>query len=261
MCTSFSTASRATSSGVWNSGPTSRRSRDRRTPWRSPSGRGRGRPGPSWRRGCAGARPSSSRTLDEPCARARRLSVIADLPARRRRRSSCIGARWRPNTFSSAKRNLADRRLGARGVDREFEQVAAPPARACVSASSAASTAARVARALAAAQLVELQLRAPRRCRSSARRSRRRSRGWIRVDADDRLLAGIDARLRARGRFLDAQLRHALLRSPWPCRRGSRLPRYAPSALRARSCVSRSTIERAAPGIDDARRCRFPAAG
>ena len=78
-----------------------RRSRGRRTPWRSPSGRGRGRPGPSWRRGCAGAGPAPARTARRaPGPR----GPSRPPPPRRctRPRSYGSGPVYRPKTSSMA---------------------------------------------------------------------------------------------------------------------------------------------------------------
>ena len=93
-CTSASTAcARDLGRASGTAGRRRRRSRGRRTPWRSPSGRGRGRPGPSWRRGCAGgARASAANSLDELAGAQRR--------SRRCRRPRCG---TRPGSYGSAR--------------------------------------------------------------------------------------------------------------------------------------------------------------
>ena len=121
-------------------------------------------------------------------------------------------------------RDLADRGAGARRADREFEQIAVA-ARGLGQRVERGLDGGDVARALELLQLGEL---------AGAHLGivdlqhvdldvRLRPVG---VDADQRLLAGIDARLRARRRFLDAHLRQALLDRRRHAAERSRPPRY-----------------------------------
>ena len=186
-----------------------RRSRGRRTRWRSPWRLGRARPGPSWRRGCAGRRPSALANAST------RLRICGELLVVLVRRS--VHAGDGADLGAVAAEHLLHRighladggsRPGRLDAEREQVAVAAAPvgrarrARPATAASSRAAAAARGERSAA---------RAPRRCRCRACRRGRASLEPVLVDADDDLVAAVDRGLAARGRLLDAQLRHARL--------------------------------------------------
>ena len=148
-------------------------------------------------------------------------------PCDRRRRSSAPSATWRPKTFSSAS-EISPTVALARAARMANSSRLSSPCAARVSASSAVSTAAtsrvpfsccsldKLARAhlgIVDLQHVDLDVRL----------------GPEGVDADQRLLAGIDARLGAGGRLLDAQLRNAFLDRRRHAAERSRPPRYGPA--------------------------------
>ena len=155
-------------------------------------------------------------------------------------------------------RDLADGRAGARRADREFEQIAVA-VRGLGQRVERALDGGDVARALELLQLGELA-RAHLGIVDLEHIDFDICLGLAGVDADQRLLAGIDARLRARRRFLDAHLRHALLD-----RRGHAAERLdlLDMGQRARGEVVRQPLDkgRAAPRIDEAGRARTPSAG
>ena len=116
-----------------------RRSRGRRTRWRSPWRRGRGRPGRASRPGCAagGLRPRRTR-------RPRRWmrcqpSSPSYAPAVDAGDASGSSAWWRPKTPLQRVGDLADRGARARRLDRQLEQVAVAVARRLASAPSSAA--------------------------------------------------------------------------------------------------------------------------
>ena len=114
-----------------------------------------------------------------------------------------------------------------------------PPAALRVSVASASATALRIALALEPRELVDLQL--PHRGVVDLENvDRRLALRPVFVDADHRLHAGIDARLRARGGFLDAQFWQAGLDG---ARHAAELLDFfdVAQACAARSWVSRST--------------------
>ena len=106
------------------------------------------------------------------------------------------------------RRDFAHRRLGARGVDGEREQVAVATGGVARQRRQRLRDRLRIALALEAAKLVDLQL-PHRRIVDLEQIDRGLLPGTVLVDADDRLLAGVDARLRLRRGLLDAQLRQA----------------------------------------------------
>ena len=115
-----------------------------------------------------------------------------------------ISARWRPNTFSMRVRNLADGGLGARGVDRERQQIAVAVAGAARQRRQRIVDVLLVALRLEPRQLVDLQ--APHRGIFHLEDlDRRFVDRLVFVDADHRLLAGVDPGLRLGGSFLDPQ--------------------------------------------------------
>ena len=214
MCTSASTACRATSAGVWNSGPTST-SKPRSakavaiTFWP--------RSWPSWpilATRMRGRRPSA---CSNASTSARVRSTIGRRPClvsvHTGDRTDLAGVP--PVDLLQRVGDLADGRLGAGRVDRQREQVALEPA-AVTAAGSAAAVSARSASWQASSS-------------RSARSRRSFSICWVRteelstlrtsicssvsdavlVDADDRLPAGVDPRLGAGRGLLDAQLRDA----------------------------------------------------
>ena len=185
-----------------------RRSRDRRRRWRSPSGRGRGRPGPSWQPGCAACAGFFCEGVDlvlDP----RRRPDCRRAPCDRRREMVWTSATWRPNAFSSAS-DISPTVAPARAARIENSSRLPSPCAASASASSAVSTAATSRVPLSCCSLASWRARTSALSIFSTSTSVSVSRP-VGVDADQRLLAGIDARLRARRGFLDAQLRHALL--------------------------------------------------
>ncbi len=122
MCTSASTAWRATSPGVGTAGRRRRRSRGRRRRWRSPSGRGR--------RPCAdlGDQDAGPTALGLEGRTPRRSvrSTDGDSPASVRYTPEIVRI-WlacRPYTFSRASEDLADRGLRAGRVHRQFQEIA-----------------------------------------------------------------------------------------------------------------------------------------
>ena len=136
-------------------------------------------------------------------------------------------------------RNLADGRLGARRLDGKLQQIGAA-ARALRQRGERGLVVGFVALGAQALQLLDLQ-RAHLARVDLEHVELALDVGRKGVDADHRLLAGIDARLRARRRLLDAPLRQALLDRLAPCRRAPRSRRYARCARAARSAVRRST--------------------
>ena len=161
-----------------------------------------------------------------------------------------ISARCRPNTFSIASRNFADGGLCARGIDRQRQQIAVAFAGGAGQRRQRGVDVLLVALCPQPRQLVDLQpphggiLHLEHVDRRFVDR-------LVLVDADHRLLAGIDPRLRLGGGFLDPQFRHAGLD-----RLGHAAERFdfldmAPGL--GREIVGQPLdIIRAAPGIDDA---------
>ena len=133
-----------------------------------------------------------------------------------------------------------------------------PRSAARVSASSASCKRGRIALGLQPRELVELH-RAHGGIVDLEHVDRRFVGRLIFVDADHRLHAGIDARLRLGGGFLDAQLRECRPRSPWPCRRALRLPGYGPRPC-AQARRSAARHNRSRPRDRRCGWCRFPAA-
>ena len=215
-----------------------RRSRDRRRPRRSPSGRDRGRPGPSWRPGCAGGGPRRARR-PRPAARTR-STAVGRLPTSRCRRPRSRGSRPRAGPRPSPALARSRRRVArARAASTASSSRLPSPCRAADSAVERRLHVAVIALGAQALQLFDLRgahggVVDLQHARSSLRPSA------VAVDADDRLLAGIDPRLRARGGLLDAQLRHAGLDGPRHAAERLDLRDVRPGA-RARSAVSRST--------------------
>ena len=80
------------------------------------------------------------------------------------------------------------------------------------------------------------------------------------VDADHRLAAGVDAGLGAGGRLLDAQLRAARRRSPWPCRRPARPPAMCAHARRGEVVGEPLDVVASRPTGRSPGSCRTPAA-
>ena len=127
-----------------------------------------------------------------PRRRRRRAPYTPEIAADRRRGGG-------PNTFSSASEISPTVARGARRLDaRASSRLPSPLARPRVSASSAACTRAVVARRRASARAARSAARAPRCCRSRGCRSRPRSVEPVLVDADDHVLAAVDARPAAR---------------------------------------------------------------
>ena len=143
-----------------------RRSRDRRRPRRSPSGRGRGRPGRSWRPGCAGGGRRSPRR-PRPCFCTRATPSVMPTSRLNTPEIDLISARWRPNTFSSAAEISPTVALARAASTASASRLPLPPSAARVSD---------VERGLAAAPDRARRLQALRACRaaSAARRSCRR---------------------------------------------------------------------------------------
>ena len=176
---------------------------------RSPSARGRGRPGPSWRPGCAAAGRRCFGERRRTCAaRAPRPCSWRPPPPCRRPRWRAISARCRPHTFSSASEISPTVALARAAATASSSRLPSPVCAASVSASSAAATA--------------FASRSPlRRCSLAIWLSRTRlvvdlqhlDLGLVGdlelVDADDGLRAGVDARLRAGRGLLDAHLGNA----------------------------------------------------
>ena len=174
-----------------------------------PSGRGRGRPDPSWRPGCAGAGPAPSRTARR--APAPRGPSRPPPPRRCTRPRSygsgrCSGRRpppWRPTSHRPwpwpGRRRSRARAGWCRAVPSEPER-AASVSRFSAARVASSSRSARSRSSLASwlARTAALSTRSTSIGSSSSTR--------VAVDADDRLLAGVDARLGARGGLLDAHL-------------------------------------------------------
>ncbi len=236
MCTSFSTAWRAASSGVGEQrADVDVEAEVGERAWRSPSGRGRGRPGPSWRPGCAGAGRRSSRTPRPCAARGRRsLFMAASLRSCRRRKRPGWFARCRPNTFSIASEISPTVALARAAAMLSSSRLPLPRAPS-------------VERVERGARRPSGSRSALRRCSLAIWRSRTRllsifstsiSASFVDavlVDADDGLLAAVDARLRAGGGFLDAQLGDAGGDRLGHAAQALDLARCAPCALRASS--------------------------
>ena len=214
MWTSFSIACRATSSGVANSGPIST-SKPRSakaeaiTFWP--------RSWPSWpilATRMRGRRPSfSAKASTSVCTRRRCLVCHADLPL--------IDAGDRPDLRAMAAKDLFQRReisptvALARAASTASASRLPLPSRGRVGQRIERGLAASPDRArLAGASSLSICARAPPRCRPSGRRSALRSLGLNLLTPMTDCCAGIDARLRPGGRFLDAQLRDARPRSP-----------------------------------------------
>ena len=148
------------------------------------------------------------------------------------------------------RRNFADRGLGARGVDRERQQVAVAAVGGAGERVERRLQLRRIALALEAGELVELQL--PHRGIVDLEHvDRRFVLRPVLVDADHRLLAGIDARLGLGRGLLDAQLRNAGLDRLGHAAELLDLLDVAPGLAR-KLLRQPLDIERAAPGIDDA---------
>ena len=115
-----------------------------------------------------------------------------------------------PKDLLQRQRDLADRRLGARGVDREREQVGVAAGGAARERRERLRDRLRIALALEPLELVDLQL--PHGGVVDLEDFDRRlvPRAEL-VDADHRLRPGIDARLGAGRGLLDAQLRQRRL--------------------------------------------------
>ena len=156
-----------------------------------------------------GRRPSSSRELVDVLADARELLVVgvrAAVHAGDRADHRAVPAEHLLHRVG----DLADRRPGARRLDRELRAGCRRSPRRSVSASSAARTRSRVALGLHACEPFEL--RAPHFGVVDVARVDRRFVGeLVLVDADDHLVAAVDARLAAGRGFFDAQLRHPRL--------------------------------------------------
>jgi hypothetical protein len=108
------------------------------------------------------------------------------------------------------RRDLADRGARAGGLDRQLEQVALPALRRRRERVERRADLARVARLLDALDAGDLRL-AHGAVVDLADVDRRLLLELELVDADDDVLAAVDARLAPRGRLLDAELRHARL--------------------------------------------------
>ena len=164
-------------------------------------------------------------------------------PRDRRRRSRLISATMAAEDLLHRQRDLADRRLGARRIDARAASRLPLPRAPSVSALERRLRLGFVALGAQPLQLLDL-LRAHRRVVDLQHVDSRSIVGRELVDADHRLAAGIDARLRARGGLLDAAASAGPARSPWPCRRAPRSRRCgfarAPQARRSGARHSRS---------------------
>ena len=241
-CTSFSTASRAASSGVWNSGPTSTskpRSANAVAITLAP------RSWPSW--------PSFATSMRGPATVGRRRTRRPRrAPARspRRPRSAApytpamlrIVARWRANTSSMRVGDLADGRARPRRLDRQLEQVAVAARAVAQRVERGLARALRRGRRGAAASRASLLLADARCCRCRGRRRRLSSVEPVLVDADDR------PRRRGRSRPAGAPppprcaASACPTRPPWSCRRAPRPPRSASTPRRRGSCGERLDV-------------------
>ena len=105
-------------------------------------------------------------------------------------------------------RNFADGRLRARRIDGEREQIAVAAVGGARERIERVLQRRRIALGFQPLQLLDL-LRAHGGIVDLQHFDRRFVGRLIFVDADDRLMAGVDARLRLGGGFLDAQLRNA----------------------------------------------------
>ena len=226
-----------------------RRSRGRRRRWRSPWRRGRGRPGPSSRPGCAAGGPlRSANAVDLARSCCQPSSPVVARPRTRRRSTGCRRGGG-PNTFSSASRDLADRRARARGLDRRARAgCPSPRSAASVSASSARGDAPR-------RRASRLQLLEPRDLRLAHRGvvdladvdRVARSVELVLVDADDDLLAAVDARLLRAPRPPRCAAWACRPRPPWSCRPAPRPRRSAPRPRSASCCGQRLDVVAAGP--------------
>ena len=162
-----------------------------------------------------------------------------------------ISARWRPKTCSSANEISPTVALARAASMASASRLPLPPAALRVSASSASATAFGSRSRLSRVELVDLQL--PHRGVVDFEHVDRRFVARpVFVDADHRLRAGIDARLGARGGFLDAQLRQAGLDGARHAAEFLDFLDVAPG-LFGKIVGEPLDIERAAPRIDRAR--------
>ena len=240
MCTSFSTAWRAASAGVANSGPMST-SKPRSakaeaiTFWP--------RSWPSWpilATRMRGRRPSSaSKSARRALQHALDGVGHADLPLVDAGDGLDLGPVAAEDLFQR-RRDLADRGLGARGVDGERQQIAVAAGGAARQRASASATRCGSRSRLSRASLSICN------CRTAALSTLRTSIGGfvgraVAVDADHRLARRHRCAPASSRRLPRCAASAGRPRSPWPCRRAPRLPAIWPRPASARSWVSRST--------------------
>ena len=263
MCTSASTAWRATSAGVWNSGPTSTSKPRSANPvaitfWP--------RSWPSWpilATRMRGRRPSAS---SKAAVAARAFSIDDTRPASSRYTPEIvrIWAACRPYTFSRASEISPTVALArAASMARASRFCSSPGPRVPFSAASAPRVSASSAARVAASSRSSRSLRSFSICcaRTAALSTLRTSIsssdvGAVLVDADDRLAPGVDAGLGAGGRLLDPQLRQPLVDRPGHAAGLLDLGDVAPRA--AGEVVGEPLdVGAAAPRVDDLGRARL----